>query len=134
MTDTQNRVVVNNESSLNNPKETTTRTVNFEDELLRSINQKDIVSLTGDEMPKKAERLTITSAYPLTKEEKEKIVTKYIEKTATQLRQIKTIVDPKLISGVRLQSESFYYEVSGQKTLRELKDYLSKNPIIEEGL
>lgn len=106
------------------------RKVSYEDELLKNINQQ----LPQQATNKAAESLTITSAFPLTNDDKAKIVNKYLEKTGTRLRQIKTVVDQKLISGIRLQSESFYYEVSGQKTLRELKDYLSQNPIIEEEL
>lgn len=106
------------------------RKVSYEDELLKNINQQ----LPQQATNKAAESLTITSAFPLTNDDKAKIVNKYLEKTGTRLRQIKTVVDQKLISGIRLQSESFYYEVSGQKTLRELKDYLSRNPIIEEEL
>lgn len=106
------------------------RKVSYEDELLKNINQQ----LPQQATNKAAESLTITSAFPLTNDDKAKIVNKYLEKTGTRLRQIKTVVDQKLISGIRLQSESFYYEVSGQKTLRELKDYLSRNPIVEEEL
>ncbi|MBS4462420.1 F0F1 ATP synthase subunit delta [Aerococcaceae bacterium zg-B36] len=73
------------------------------------------------------EILMITSAVELTEEEKEIIVRKFIEKTNKKLRRITTVVDSNLITGIRLQSESFFYEVSGQKTLRELRRHLERN-------
>ncbi|MGO4936733.1 F0F1 ATP synthase subunit delta [Fundicoccus sp. Sow4_H7] len=130
MTDNRMREESETISTTSTAVENEGRKVSYEDELLKNINQQ----LPQQATNKAAESLTITSAFPLTNEDKAKIVNKYLEKTGTRLRQIKTVVDQKLISGIRLQSESFYYEVSGQKTLRELKDYLSRNPIIEEEL
>lgn len=130
MTDNRMREDSETISTASTAVENEGRKVSYEDELLKNINQK----LPQQATNKAAESLTITSAFPLTNDDKAKIVNKYLEKTGTRLRQIKTVVDQKLISGIRLQSESFYYEVSGQKTLRELKDYLSRNPIIEEEL
>lgn len=130
MTDNRMREDSETISTASTAVENEGRKVSYEDELLKNINQQ----LPQQATNKAAESLTITSAFPLTNEDKAKIVNKYLEKTGTRLRQIKTVVDQKLISGIRLQSESFYYEVSGQKTLRELKDYLSRKPIIEEEL
>lgn len=130
MTDNRMREESETISTASTAVENEGRKVSYEDELLKNINQQ----LPQQATNKAAESLTITSAFPLTNEDKAKIVNKYLEKTGTRLRQIKTVVDQKLISGIRLQSESFYYEVSGQKTLRELKDYLSRKPIIEEEL
>lgn len=81
-----------------------------------------------------AESLMITSAVPLTDDEKEKIVRKFIEKTDKTLKRITTVVDANLITGIRLQSESFYYENSGQKTLRELQSYIERTWAQEDEL
>lgn len=75
----------------------------------------------------KAETLMITSAVPLTDDEKERLVRKFVEKTNRPLRRITSVVDPSLITGLRLQSETFYYEVSGQKKLREIRAFLEKS-------
>ena len=72
------------------------------------------------------EALMITSAVPLTEDEKEKMTRKFMEITKKPLRRITTVVDPSLITGVRLQSETFYYEVTGQKKLREIRAFLEK--------
>lgn len=103
----------------------------FEDTLLEKLMQ----SMINDPQEQSSaifqrnqgELLMITSAVALTEEEKETIVRKFIKKTKKPLRRITTVVDPSLITGVRLQSESFYYEVSGQKTLRELRRHLERN-------
>ena len=74
----------------------------------------------------RSETLMITSAVPLTEDEKEKMTRKFMEITKKPLRRITTVVDPSLITGVRLQSETFYYEVTGQKKLREIRAFLEK--------
>lgn len=100
----------------------------YENALLDRVMQ----SLMGEEIgqtPKKeaTEMLMITSAVALTQDEKEAIVRGFMRKTNKGLRRVTTVVDPSLITGVRLQSESFYYEVSGQKTLRDLKRHLDSS-------
>lgn len=103
----------------------------YENALLSKVME----SLVGDDSHQsmfnrqdtQTEMLMITSAVALTDEEKEKIVRKFMAKTNKKLRRVTTVVDPSLITGVRLQSESFYYEVSGQKTLRDLKRHLDSS-------
>ncbi|MBD3949335.1 F0F1 ATP synthase subunit delta [Tuanshanicoccus lijuaniae] len=101
----------------------------YEDMLLEKL----MTNLTGSESSiayqpsDRPEMLMITSAVELTDDEKEAIVRKFMEKTNKTLRRITTVVDSNLITGIRLQSESFYYEVSGQKTLRELRRHLDRN-------
>lgn len=100
----------------------------FEDRLLEKL----MSGMSSGDNPynhsfnQRSEMLMISSAVALTDEEKEAIVRKFIQKTNKHLRQITTVVDPSLITGVRLQSESFYYEISGQKTLRELRRHLDR--------
>lgn len=73
------------------------------------------------------ETLMLTSAVPLTEEEKERLARLFMMKTNKPLRRITTVVDPSLITGVRLQSETFYYEVTGQKKLREIRAFLEES-------
>lgn len=101
----------------------------YEQELLERIMQ-TVHHVDTSEMfnrPQKSETLMITSAVPLTEDEKERLARKFIEKTGRALRRITSVVDPSLLTGVRLQSETFYYEVSGQKKLREIRAFLEKS-------
>lgn len=75
----------------------------------------------------KLESLMITSAQLLTDDEKERIVRSFIKKTGKNLRRITTVVDPTLITGVRIQTETYYYEVSGKKQLREIRSFLEES-------
>lgn len=101
----------------------------FEDELLGKI-MLNMMNNEGESFNKgknQNEMLMITSAVPLTEEEKERIVRKFLDITKKPLRRITTVVDPSLITGVRIQSESYYYEVTGKKTLKELRRHLDRN-------
>ncbi|MGY3815214.1 F0F1 ATP synthase subunit delta [Globicatella sulfidifaciens] len=101
----------------------------FEDELLGKI-MLNMMNDEGTSLKKEqnqSEMLMITSAVPLTDEEKERIVRKFLDITKKSLRRITTVVDPSLITGVRIQSESYYYEVTGKKTLKELRRHLDRN-------
>lgn len=101
----------------------------FEDELLGKImlNMMNDEGTSLKEEQNQSEMLMITSAVPLTDEEKERIVRKFLDITKKPLRRITTVVDPSLITGVRIQSESYYYEVTGKKTLKELRRHLDRN-------
>lgn len=101
----------------------------FEDELLGKImlNMMNDEGTSLKEEQNQSEMLMITSAVPLTVEEKERIVRKFLDITKKPLRRITTVVDPSLITGVRIQSESYYYEVTGKKTLKELRRHLDRN-------
>ncbi|MCW6676785.1 F0F1 ATP synthase subunit delta [Aerococcaceae bacterium NML180378] len=98
------------------------------DRVMRTIHQNQHGDTsTSYNKQVKAETLMITSAVPLTEDEKERLVRKFVEKTNRPLRRITSVVDPSLITGLRLQSETFYYEVSGQKKLREIRTFLEKS-------
>ena len=102
----------------------------YEDQLLDKLMQQIESGYSQKELKRKKvrfETLMITSAVPLTEEEKERMARKFIEVAKKPLRRITTVVDPSLITGVRLQSETFYYEVSGQKQLREIRAFLTKS-------
>lgn len=100
----------------------------YENALLDRVMQSLMGDKIGQTQKKEAtEMLMITSAVALTQDEKEAIVRGFMRKTNKGLRRVTTVVDPSLITGVRLQSESFYYEVSGQKTLRDLKRHLDSS-------
>ncbi len=118
------------------------REKSHEDELLRRVSseqkQDPLNNLTFNTMDNLSldlpESLMITSAVELTDEEKERIVRKFIKITHKPLKRITTVVDVKMLSGIRLQSESFYYEISGQKSLRELQSYIEKSWVQEDEL
>ncbi|WP_124057530.1 F0F1 ATP synthase subunit delta [Vaginisenegalia massiliensis] len=103
---------------------------NYENDLVAKLmeditdRQKGHSSIIDED---KTESLMITSAVPLTDEQKERIVRKFMEKCQRPIRRITTVTDPSLLTGVRLQSDSFYYELTGQKTLRELHQFMSKS-------
>lgn len=102
----------------------------YEDELLNKLMNNLLNpdnSKLSHQQKAHAEMLMITSAVPLSEQEKETIVRKFMTITKKPLRRITTVVDPELITGIRLQSESFYYEVSGQKTLRELRHHMDRS-------
>ena len=118
-------------------KTTSTSATNSEADLLKQVKDSDNSDVFDEDILKDngtAESLMITSAVPLTDDEKEKIVRKFIEKTDKTLKRITTVVDANLITGIRLQSESFYYENSGQKTLRELQSYIERTWTQEDEL
>lgn len=106
----------------------------FEDKLVAKLMEQAHYEKDEDEVKPRTETLVITSAVPLSDYEKEKIVRTYVEKSGVLLRRIVTVVDPTLIIGVRIQTEGYYYEMTGKKTLRELKKYIKKNWAIEEEL
>ena len=118
-------------------KTTSTSATNSEADLLKQVKDSDNSDVFVEDILKDngtAESLMITSAVPLTDDEKEKIVRKFIEKTDKTLKRITTVVDANLITGIRLQSESFYYENSAQKTLRELQSYIERTWTQEDEL
>lgn len=116
------------------------RAKSHEDELLRKLSAENTSSslnnfgLFSSNSLEASESLMITSAVELTDDEKERIVRKFIKTSHKPLKKITTVVDSKMLSGIRLQSESFYYEISGQKTLRELQSYIDKSWIQEDEL
>lgn len=78
-------------------------------------------------LPLHPETLKITSAVPLTKEEAQQIVELMMRKLNRSLGDVQLVVDETLLTGVSIQSDSFYFEISGRKTLRELKKVLKGN-------
>lgn len=75
------------------------------------------------------ETLVITSATELTQDQIDRIAEKFKGKSGVELKKVEPHVDPSLISGIRLQSESFYYEDSGYKTLNDLKRNLTNDSL-----
>ncbi|MDO4432341.1 MAG: F0F1 ATP synthase subunit delta [Aerococcaceae bacterium] len=96
-------------------------------QLMAAIQTKSAPGSVENAQPVRYETLMITSAVPLTDAEKERMARIFIQKTQKPLRRITTVVDASLITGVRLQSETFYYEASGQKKLREMRSFLEKS-------
>ncbi|MGX7108502.1 F0F1 ATP synthase subunit delta [Facklamia miroungae] len=104
------------------------RQVTYEDDLLFELldievsdeeeSQEILKELMG-------ERLFLSSAIPLTKEEKMKIAREFMRITGFSIRSFTTIIDPDLIIGVRLQSERFYYELSGGQILQTMQNQIN---------
>lgn len=70
--------------------------------------------------------LIITSAVSLKEHQIERIVSLFQDKTGEVVDQVDLKVDPTLLTGVKIQSKSFYYERSGKRLLKELHEYLNK--------
>lgn len=110
------------------------RQVSYEDDLLLEILGISSESNENGEEPSEeltGEKLFISSAVPLGESDKIRIAKQFMRITGLSIRSLITIVDPTLIIGVRLISERFYYELSGQDILRNLRDQI-KIPKIEE--
>lgn len=95
--------------------------------LLSRLVQEGVIEEVTADNEALAERLVITSAVELSEEDVERIVRLVVQKLAHPLKQIVTNLNTKLISGVRAQSESFYFEISGQKTLRDIKRLINES-------
>lgn len=71
------------------------------------------------------DRVFLSSAIPLSQDQKLRILRQFMRITNQEVRSFITIVDPSLIIGVRIQSERFYYELSGQHTLRSMNEHIN---------
>lgn len=81
---------------------------------------------------KGAKDLIITSAVPLSSDSKQAIVDGFSRLTQTTYGNVSYVVDSALICGVRVQSDSFVYEWSYRKQLRELAQALAESGRGEE--
>lgn len=103
------------------------RQVIYEYELLFELLDIHVQSQEeGEEILKEltGERLFLSSAVALTREEKLTIAKQFMRITGFAIRSITTIINPDLIIGVRLQSERFYYEYSGAQILHTIQNQL----------
>ncbi|QTJ57972.1 F0F1 ATP synthase subunit delta [Dolosigranulum pigrum] len=87
------------------------------DRLLKRSQPKQTSSLFCD-MP---EHLTIRSVVPLTEQERTQIVELFSTIIERPLGNVTEIIDPNLICGVSLQSDSHHFEVSGRQQLQKMK-------------
>ncbi|MCR8968912.1 F0F1 ATP synthase subunit delta [Facklamia sp. P12945] len=104
------------------------RQVTYEDDLLFELLDIEINDEEeGQEILKEltGERLFLSSAIPLTKAEKLKIAREFMRITGFSIRSFTTIINPDLIIGVRLQSERFYYELSGGQILQTMQNEIN---------
>lgn len=85
--------------------------------LKQATQQKRKSSLFSD-MP---EHLTIRSVVPLTEQERSQIIQLFSTMIDRPLGDVTEIIDPALISGVSIQSDSHYFEVSGRQLLQKIK-------------
>ncbi|MBG9979923.1 hypothetical protein HZY91_00645 [Facklamia sp. DSM 111018] len=110
------------------------RQVSYEDDLLLKILGISPENDENGEDPSEeltGEKLFISSAVPLNESDKIRIAKQFMRITGLSIKSLITIVDPTLVIGVRLISERFYYELSGQEILRNLRDQIEV-PEIEE--
>lgn len=87
----------------------------------------NIVNMTKNRSYKKdesqeVENLTIRSVVPLTEAEKRQIIALFLKKIDRPLGEVNEIIDPDLVTGVSIQSESYYFEVSGRQQLSHMHD------------
>lgn len=101
--------------------------VNYETDLLNRLIQEGVIEAVNEETVDLAERLVITSAVALSQEQLERIVRLVARQLVHPVRQLVTKVNSQLISGVRVQSESYYFEISGEKSLRDIKRLLRES-------
>lgn len=67
----------------------------------------------------------VSTSHSLSDQEKESMI-KFVKSLASGEVVIKFIVDPKLITGIRIQSDSFLWERSVSKQLRDVKRSIFK--------
>lgn len=71
--------------------------------------------------------VTLTTAVPLSFDQRERIIRSFRKKTGDHHLFIHEEVDPSILGGVRLESENYYYDNTIAKKLEEMKDYLLKD-------
>lgn len=111
------------------------RSVQYEDDLLEEVLEElgllPLPETSEDEPIPLGDRVFLTSAIPLEKNDKIRILKEFIRITKQNIQSFITIVDPSLIIGLRIQSERFYYDLSGQNMLHQIKEEI-KNIQTEE--
>ncbi|MFN0602853.1 F0F1 ATP synthase subunit delta [Facklamia hominis] len=111
------------------------RSVQYEDDLLEEVLEElgllPLPETSEDEPVPLGDRVFLTSAIPLEKNDKIRILKEFIRITKQDVQSFITIVDPSLIIGLRIQSERFYYDLSGQNMLHQIKEEI-KNIQTEE--
>lgn len=111
------------------------RSVQYEDDLLEEVLEElgllPLPEASEDEPVPLGDRVFLTSAIPLEKSDKIRILKEFIRITKQNIQSFITIVDPSLIIGLRIQSERFYYDLSGQNMLHQIKEEI-KNIQTEE--
>ena len=106
---------------MDNVKETTYS--QFVDQIMDQYRQYDEKTgrIKKDEI-QEVENLTIRSVVPLTEAEKRQIIALFLKKIDRPLGEVNEIIDPDLVTGVSIQSESYYFEVSGRQQLSHMHD------------
>ena len=114
------------------------RSVQYEDDLLEEVLEElgllPLPEASEDEPVPLGDRVFLTSAIPLEKNDKIRILKEFIRITKQDVQSFITIVDPSLIIGLRIQSERFYYDLSGQNMLHQIKEEIKniqKEEVIE---
>lgn len=68
--------------------------------------------------------VTLTTAVPLTIEQRDKIIKVFRTKIANHHLYIREVVDESVLGGVRLESENYYFDNTLQTKLTEMKNHI----------
>ncbi|SEP77645.1 ATP synthase delta (OSCP) subunit [Ignavigranum ruoffiae] len=71
--------------------------------------------------------LTIRSAVPLLEEERQQIIQIVSKNTDKNYDKIVSIIDPRLICGVSVKSDSIGFEYSGRRIINEMVDEIKQS-------
>lgn len=71
--------------------------------------------------------LTIRSAVPLLEEERQQIIQIISKNTDKTYDKIVSIIDPRLICGVSVKSDSIGFEYSGRRIINEMVDEIKQS-------
>lgn len=99
------------------------RLKSFQKEMLARYTRKNSKLKIQNAKRKKARFAVITTAVPLTKEE-EKRVRDWIKRNLGNAIKIRTVVDPKVIAGMRVRAGDWLFDGTFAAELERVKGYL----------
>lgn len=104
-------------------------TLEFLSGLDKKITNEDILASIEEfnamyENEEKFVNVTLSSAVPLSEDQKERILKKFQEKIGEATVFVKAIVNPDVIGGVRLESENHYFDNTVVTKLKEMKKHI----------
>ncbi|UJF16549.1 F0F1 ATP synthase subunit delta [Jeotgalibaca sp. MA1X17-3] len=68
--------------------------------------------------------VTLTSAVPLNREQKERVIASFRKKVGGHHLFIHEVIDQDVVGGVRLETENYYYDNTIVKKLKEIKEFI----------
>ncbi|MBG9984623.1 F0F1 ATP synthase subunit delta [Aerococcaceae bacterium DSM 111022] len=98
----------------------------------QTIDHTEVIKIEGSQKIettsfKDIHPITIRSAIDLTEEQIQRIVDAVRKITNEQFTHIYHVIDHEILMGVSVNTDSFYYELSGIKMLEELEILLKDN-------